>query len=322
MKITIDGEEFEILGEIEHITLADSFVFTKKKSTTGHGEARLYVGSQNEETKNFFGDFRAKCFFLKDDFQSYLNDSKIEYKKQEQGYREDISDRWEGYMEGTETLNEGKIYFSVDNATGKEDINRFYVRSKDGIYKFMREIALPTISYLTILKLQSNDGQHYFYFRLFLDYYYTVASHPTVIKEEEEKIESEKIPLTEKMQLMKARIGQGDFREKLLMETAICPVTQIADERILVASHIKPWAISSPKEKLDPKNGLVFTPTYDKLFNDGFISFEDDGTMLISPWLSPLTVKKLGIAPNRKYQIPIKGRENYMKYHREKIFKK
>ena len=82
------------------------------------------------------------------------------------------------------------------------------------------------------------------------------------------------------------------------------------------------WSLSISKEKLDPKNGLIFTPTYDKLFNDGFISFEDDGTILISPWLSPLTIKKLGLIPRKKYDIPAKGRENYLKYHRENIFRK
>ena len=101
-----------------------------------------------------------------------------------------------------------------------------------------------------------------------------------------------------------------------------CPITEVTDERILIASHIKPWAKSSDKEKVDPFNGIIFTPTYDKMFDQGFISFENDGLILISPYISPLNRKKLNLAPGRKYDIKANGREKYLDYHRTNIFKK
>lgn len=41
----------------------------------------------------------------------------------------------------------------------------------------------------------------------------------------------------------------------------------VSDDRLLIASHIKPWAASDEKEKIDPKNGFMFTPTFDFLFD-------------------------------------------------------
>ena len=97
----------------------------------------------------------------------------------------------------------------------------------------------------------------------------------------------------------------------------------VNDERLLIASHIKPWVVSNNFEKTDPKNGFMFTPTYDKLFDRGFISFESDGTMLVSPWISPMNQKRLDIFNGKKIRmLPTEGREEYLCYHREFVFKK
>jgi len=53
----------------------------------------------------------------------------------------------------------------------------------------------------------------------------------------------------------------------------ICPFTKINDNRLLIASHIKPWAFSDNKERLDLKNVFVLSPLFDKLFDRGLISF-------------------------------------------------
>ena len=103
-----------------------------------------------------------------------------------------------------------------------------------------------------------------------------------------------------------------------------CPITDVNDERLLVASHIKPWAKSNDVEKIDPNNGFMFTPTYDKLFDRGFISFDDNKRMLVSPWISPMNQKRLNIYDGRKIdklQLNDK-RKVYLKYHREHIFKR
>jgi len=96
---------------------------------------------------------------------------------------------------------------------------------------------------------------------------------------------------------------------------------------LLIAGHIKPWAKSDDSEKLDPKNGLVFTPTYDRLFNNGLISFTEQCALIISPLLSRETSTRLHIHPNMELDIPMHGQSNkprqeYMEYHREFILRK
>lgn len=88
-------------------------------------------------------------------------------------------------------------------------------------------------------------------------------------------------------------------------------------------SHIKPWAVSDDFEKTDPKNGFMLTPTFDRLFDRGFLSFTDDKKTILSPFLSNMTYSKLGISDNKIIpHLPIEGREEYQHYHRNQILKK
>lgn len=321
-RIKLVGHDYEVIDEVAGVRIADSFVKKNKLiSTGGHGEARLYVCPKTKGL-DFFDDFGVDCFFVRKDFVSYLINAKPEYENQEQEYRDNIAKNWQSYLDQVRQIDE-LVSFRIKNATPKRDIARFYVRSDDSIWDIFRSIALPQISYVSILKLERND-KRYYYFRLFLDYFYDQNNHPTVIKKIEQELEKQEIAnqikQTEKEQITKARIGQGDFRNKLLSQQSSCPVTGVNDERLLVASHIKPWAKSDNKERLDPANGILLTPTYDKLFNDGYISFLNDGIILISPYISPLNIKRLNLAPGRKYSLP-KGRKDYLNYHRKNIFK-
>jgi predicted restriction endonuclease len=65
-----------------------------------------------------------------------------------------------------------------------------------------------------------------------------------------------------------------------------CAVVGCTASSVLRASHIKPWSKSSDQERLDAANGLLLTANLDALFNDGLITFEADGNMLVSDRLS------------------------------------
>ena len=123
---------------------------------------------------------------------------------------------------------------------------------------------------------------------------------------------------TEKENLVKCRIGQGDFRDKLIKYWNGCSVTRYQNTEILIASHIKPWSESTSEERLDSFNGLLLTPNLDKLFDKGFISFDDEGKILISKSL--INFELLGIDKNMKIAIENKHRK-YLNFHRNKIFK-
>lgn len=260
---------------------------------------------------------------MKKDFEDYLNDAKFEYEQQEQKYQEDISASWQEYFSNLQNLSNREL-FTLESAVGDQDTSRYYVRSYDDIFReYFRSIMLPVISYVSILKLKDTNGNFFFLFRPSLSYSFNPYYHPAKERQVEEAIEQRRLPEREKEQLVKARIGQGAYRLKLLEESSECVITRVNDERILMASHIKPWSVSNDTEKIDHNNGLVLTPTYDKLFDQGFISFENDGTILISPYISPLNVKKMNLAQGRKYTVPQSDtRKTYLAYHREHIFKK
>jgi hypothetical protein len=127
--------------------------------------------------------------------------------------------------------------------------------------------------------------------------------------------------------IVKVRVGQQRFKRDVLIDCGrVCPFTNITDESLLIAGHIKPWAKSSYDEKLNPKNGLLFTPTFDRMFNNGFITFKDDTKLMISPLVSNATVRLLGIASNMEIPIPLvgnshKGRREFMEYHRNFVYR-
>lgn len=83
---------------------------------------------------------------------------------------------------------------------------------------------------------------------------------------------------TEKNTLIKARIGQGEFRRNVVQTWGLgesCPVTKISTRELLVASHIKPWRECKTKdERLDGANGILLCSNIDKLFDSHLISFK------------------------------------------------
>jgi len=325
--LNIKDKIYQVIDTKEKVTIADSFVIRQNKIGGGNGEAKLYVGNDNIETRNFFGyeGFKIQCYLLKTDLINYLNETKEEYLNPEQPYinKNILPKLWKERLEKINRL-EDVLEFEVKEQTQIKGV-RVYVNSSDGSennYNIIRELSLPNISYITIVKLIDSNGENKFYFRLFADYFGD-DQHPFAIKKEIDEIEQTILSKPEKDQLIRARVGQGEYRRKLLDLCPFCPLTLISDERLLIASHIKPWVNSNDFEKTDPKNGFMFTPTIDKLFDRGFISFSSDKKLLLSPFLSNMTYSKLSLSNNKSISmLPIEGRELYLNYHREFIFKK
>lgn len=126
--------------------------------------------------------------------------------------------------------------------------------------------------------------------------------------------------ITDKEYVVKIRTMQTKFREKLIEEVKSCPITEVTFKHLLIASHIKPWNLSNNSERIDAKNGFLFTPTYDKLFDKGYISFDCNKRMMISPKLSNELVSQLKLSDVIIDKLPIKGREEYLEFHTKNIF--
>lgn len=324
MNIVLNNRNFQVIDTIEKITIADSFVVRQNKIGGGNGEAKLYVGQDNDELRFFFGNtgFGIKCFLLKADLQKYLNETQAEYLRPEQPYlqKDKLPNLWVERKNKIDALSD-IIEFEVVEQTQITG-PRVYVNSSDCAYKIIRELSLPNITFISIVKLLDETQNIIYYFRLFADYF-GEEEHPYVVEQAEEEIAESNISNDEKKQLSRARIGQGEYRTKLLLECPFCPITLVSDDRLLIASHIKPWAVANDFERTDPKNGFMLTPTFDRLFDRGFLSFTEDKRTILSPFLSNMTYSKLGISDNRIIpHLPIDGRENYLKYHRENILKK
>lgn len=323
------GEKYRVVDTFDvDMTVPDCFVLPKNKIGRGNGEAKLYVASK-DTMRAFYGaeGFKARCFLLKDDLKQYMNAIKEEYFNPIYDYRgkDDMRSLWRERMKKIEGLDD-IIFFNVYDQTQIIGV-RGYVNSDDFGYQLIRELSLPLVSYISVMKVAPTAKTTYFYWKLFVDYDKLDPENALVFnygKAKEEEAVAVKKPAKKKNdEIGRARIGQGRYREQLLEECIYCHITMINDERLLIASHIKPWAVSNDKEKIDPKNGFMLSPLYDKLFDKGLITFTDDKRMLVSHWITPSNVKRMGLVDEKFYsKLPIDDkRMHYLDYHRNMVFK-
>ena len=127
---------------------------------------------------------------------------------------------------------------------------------------------------------------------------------------------------TERTAIVKSRVGQGLFRKRLIDKyNGACVITGVSAKKLLVASHIKPWAVSNNEERLSEENGLLLSPTYDKLFDYGLITFSNQGNMIISSQLSNEDKSKLRLSTDIEYDLKMSSKMmEYLDYHRDIIF--
>jgi putative restriction endonuclease len=362
-KIKIDGIEYYIIDSIQDFRAEDSFIHRSNKLAQfdGNGESKKHVGTYKgqlgQRISNFFDYstwglehfdaekkrktiFSARasgaviqdntCFFSKSNLLKYLDDAKAEYYAQEQIYHNDISVFYNERYQEVQNLESEHIPFSIydasDNLSQKQ--TRGYIRSDDKIWKLWRELILPKISYLSILKLipvEATEENHkpIFYFRILLDYQFRTFVHPSALQ----LIDEVSVDTPEIEEIKKSyRVGQEKYRRAVIDYMPQCPFSKITEERLLIASHIKPYSACIKEKRedqaLDYLNGLALSPTYDRLFDQGYITFSDNGELICGTQLSSYTWDKLNINPIAKNKMRIfpENRESYLDYHRKHVF--
>ncbi|MEZ5976057.1 MAG: HNH endonuclease [Planctomycetota bacterium] len=137
---------------------------------------------------------------------------------------------------------------------------------------------------------------------------------------EQSIVSNAQIPETTRKALVQARRGQGAFRNRVLEIEHSCRVTGVEDPALLIASHCKPWRSSTDEERLDGNNGLVLTPNADRLFDRGWISFADEGGLLVSPRVAGGTLARLGIGAEIAARPFTDQQCAYLTYHRNDVF--
>lgn len=361
--IKIDGIEYNIIDSIQDFRAEDSFIHRSNKLAQfdGNGESKKYVGTYmgvlGQRMSTFFDystwglahfDDEKKrksiesaresgaviqdktCFFSKSNLLKYLDDAKAEYYGQEQVYHNNISAFFNERYKEVQNIQDEHISFTIydasDNLSQKQ--NRGYIRSDDPVWKLWRELILPKISYLSILKLvpvspTAENNKTLFYFRILLDYQFRTFVHPSALQ----LIDEAAVDIADIEKIKKSyRIGQEKYRREVIEHMAQCPFSKITDERLLIASHIKPYSICLKEKRedqaLDYLNGLALSPTYDRLFDQGYITFTNDGELICGTQLSPYTWDKLNINPTAKNKMRIypENREEYLAFHRQNVF--
>ncbi|MDR1517312.1 MAG: HNH endonuclease [Dysgonamonadaceae bacterium] len=98
-----------------------------------------------------------------------------------------------------------------------------------------------------------------------------------------------------------------------------CMVEKL-DYPVLIASHIKPFIdCDEDIEASDVNNGILLSRNFDSLFDLGYITFANDGKVIVSEQVSQELTKHIS-----KYQLNSHfinpTRLKYMEYHRKNVF--
>lgn len=342
----IQGSKYDLVSTAS-ANISDSFVVPANKSGSASGEARLYVSSKKSKKSGSFFTFNSTididgyvgaqghCFFSKENLIKYMEDIKVFYDFPVSTYRQDVSLLYQDRMEVVCRLEEIN-WFQVYNQSSDLDADRFYIGSKNSLWELMRTICLPkspkTLQPLTVVHIhklvnRSNKNDVIYYFELFVNQKSKSRkkkSKQLLTKKILKKIKNDtSISNTERKSLVVSRLGQGKFRRNTLDIMSSCPFTSIDDQSLLIASHIMPWAhCTNNNQRLDGFNGVALTPTFDLLFDRGLISFENNGRLKISPYLSNNIIGRLNLQAGNPYEIgnSAGNKNTYLEYHRKYIF--
>jgi hypothetical protein len=104
-----------------------------------------------------------------------------------------------------------------------------------------------------------------------------------------------------------------------------CRITGVSNPVHLIASHCKPWRdCDNHEERLNGENGLLLTPSIDHLFDRGFIGFEGNGSLIISPVAHRPSLERMGIEVRGPVNVGTftAGQREFLEYHRDRVLLK
>ena len=131
------------------------------------------------------------------------------------------------------------------------------------------------------------------------------------------------------------RVGQHRFAKQVLENfdhsCGFCGFAprSLPGNRLLVASHIKPWADCDDHERMDVQNGVAACPTHDAAFDSGLITVNGGlrvhraSKLEVSSRADPGVGQYFGQALKPELIIPEQGQrpgDSYLAWHRENVF--
>ncbi len=108
--------------------------------------------------------------------------------------------------------------------------------------------------------------------------------NPCIEQEKESSILQNHEGFTQKT-IVQVRRGQDFFRATVLSAyNRACCISGLTHPSFLVASHIVPWRIDT-KNRLNPRNGLCLSLLYDKAFDLGLLTIDENYNVMLSSLL-------------------------------------
>lgn len=129
--------------------------------------------------------------------------------------------------------------------------------------------------------------------------------------------------------VVKTRVNQNFFRSAVLSSYNLrCCITGLSIPDLLVASHIKPWAVDRDN-RTNPRNGLCLNAIHDKAFDLGYITVTPEYRVLVSDYFNDYTDDTAVTELFYKYQnqsilLPDKflPAKEFLAWHMNSVFKK
>lgn len=103
-----------------------------------------------------------------------------------------------------------------------------------------------------------------------------------------------------------------------------CPLCDIDIPNMLIASHIKPFRdCGHTIESTDNNNGILLCKNHDFLFDQGYISFDTEGKIMICKQINPRKYTSFNINSNLQLEKALltKRRLQFLEYHRSTYYK-
>ena len=140
------------------------------------------------------------------------------------------------------------------------------------------------------------------------------------------KIESCDFTGKTKKSSVEVRLKQSFFRQAVMSSyQGRCCMTGLADQRLLIASHIIPWS-KDKTNRLNPSNGLCLSALHDKAFDQGLITVLPNWRIRVSKHLAEskneFCKMAITLLEGKKIELPEKflPAEEFLIYHNKNIF--
>lgn len=245
------------------------------------------------------------------------------------GKQHGYKDRWENDLiysytgagqEGDMRLERGNLALLNHKQNGRRVF--LFVGEKKGFVRFEAELEFEDFDYFLAPDKNGNERTaiKFFFKRVNTELPYKIEHNPVAefIAKEPSQLGIKDIPnVTERQGLVTSRVGQGAYRKSVLYRWNYrCAVTGYSKNEVLIASHILPWKDATNEQRLDVNNGILLSPTYDALFDQHLISFENSGKILLSERLLTTEYHKLGVSGNEVITSFSTENHNYLEFHR------